>query len=141
MAFEHLVLVILFLVAVTMAKKKADWRAKAKQAQTDAGGNASFFWSAEIDEWHDITVYPDTVDVRPELDAEGNPHSWKKRTYCEVSTDDTDQMEEEIPFWCIDDFFDELLSSPEDSGEIAMTYKRTKKGGTNRGKFRLSADD
>jgi len=140
MIFEHLGLVIFLLVAISMVKRKADWRAKAKQAQVDAGGNASFFWTAELDDWHTITVYPDTIDVRPE-ETNGEAHSWKKRTYCEVSTDDTDQQEEEIPFWCIDDFFDELLSSPEDSGTIEMDYKRTKKGGTNRGKFRLSSDD
>ncbi len=140
MIFEHLVLVVLFATLFLMAKRKADWRAKAKQAQVDAGGQASFFWSAELDEWHSITVYPDTIDVRPEQ-VNGEDHSWKKRTYVEVTTDDTDQQEEEVPFWCQDDFFDELLSSPEDSGTIEMDYKRTKKGGTNRGKFRLSKDD
>lgn len=120
--------------------KTSKWRKKAEQAKKDSGGNASFFWTAELDEWHEITVYPDTIDVRTE-DPDSEKDTWKKRTYCEVSTVDTEQQEEEIPFWATEDFFDELLSSPEDSGSVAMKYKRTKKGGTNRGKFRLSEDD
>lgn len=119
-----------------MAKKQASWRKTAQAAQAESGGQASFFWSAELDTWHDIVVYPESITVRLE---EGS--DWKKRTYCDVSTDDTDQQEEEIPFWATDDFFDELLSSPEDSGTVAMKYKRTKKGGVNHGKFRLSEDD
>jgi len=110
-----------------------------KQAKEDAGGQASFFWSAALNEWHEITVYPDTIEVRLEEGSE-----WKKRTYVEITVsaeDEAESNEEEVPFWCAEDFFDELLSSPEDSGTIDMKYKRTKKGGVNYGKFRLSEDD
>jgi len=139
--FDYIILIVAIILASISLAKKASWRKKAEQAKEDSGGNASFFWSAELDEWHEITVYPDTIDVRPEQ-VNGEDHDWKKRTYVEIdhSNLEIEQGEEEIPFWCQDDFFDELLSSPEDSGTIEMKYKRTKKGGTNRGKFRLSED-
>jgi len=124
-----------------MAKKQANWRKQAEQAKEDSGGNASFFWTAELDEWHEIEVHPDTIVVRPEQ-VNGEDHEWKKRTYVMISTEDSAvPLEEEVPFWATDDFFDELLSSPEDSGSVEMKYKRTKKGGVNRGKFRLSEDE
>lgn len=140
MIWNILSYLLIAIVVVGMAAKKAGWRKAAEKAREEAGGQASFFWSAELDEWHEITVYPDTIEVRPEQ-VNGEDHQWKKRTYIEVSTVDTDQQEEEIPFWCQDDFYDELLSSPEDSGDIEMKFKRTKKGGTNHGKFRLSSSD
>jgi len=124
-----------------MAKKQPDWKKKAEAAREEAGGNASFFWTANLDDWHLIDVYPETIETRPEQ-VNGEDHAWKKRVYVEITTADNDEpTEEEVPFWCQDDFFDELLSSPEDSGTIEMKYKRTKKGGNNRGKFRLSESD
>ena len=117
-----------------MAKKQPSWRKQAEKAQAEAGGNASFFWTAELDEWHTITVDPSEIEVRLEEDSD-----WKKRTYCLVNSGEGYE-EEEIPFWCTDDFFDELLSSDESAQTVVMDYKRTKKGGVNKGKFRLSED-
>ncbi len=130
-----------------MAKKssKLDWRKQAEKTQAEVGGTDSFFWGAEMSKWQDFTLHINTITARPEQvekDGEMVDHAWKKRTYVEITVD-SEQREEEIPFWCSDDFFSELLDSDieEDVQEVDMQYKRTKKGDNNSGKFRLLEDD
>lgn len=133
-----------------MAKKssKLDWRKQAEKTQAEVGGTDSFFWGAETGKWQDFTLHIDTIKARPEQvekDGEIVDHDWKKRTYVDISTEDhePERREEEIPFWCSDDFFSELLDSDieEDVQDVEMQYKRSKKGDNNSGKFRLSEDN
>ncbi len=130
-----------------MAKKssKLDWRKQAEKTKAEVGGTDSFFWGSELSKWQDFDLHINTILSKPEMvdkDGEEVEHKWKKRTYVEITVDG-ERREEEIPFWCSDDFFDELLDSDieADVEDVAMQFKRSKKGDNNSGKFRLSEDD
>ena len=111
------------------------WKDLVGKAADAAGGNKSFLWGCEMNEWHDLVIRPETVQT---LDGKGDEPKWKKTVVVEMQTPTNDEWhDEEIPFWCKDDFFSELLDASDEDSIVEMKFKRSKRGDQNTGKFRL----
>jgi len=115
-----------------MAKKSSSPKDRLAALRAKATQQTDPFWGAEEDEWIDVIVNINSIEVE-----EDEKDSWKTTTTVDVTIDGEDYDAMEVPFWAVDAMFEALEDADvDDDGKAELRFKRQKNGKQNNGKWK-----
>jgi len=107
-------------------------RKKGRTAPPKGGGDLPWFLTCKEDRWIEIGV----VLLEGMLERQENEKDWSCYEI-RMAVDSGDTEDHEVPFWCMDDFYDAVVKAYERGDDtINLEYRRSSRDGLNIGEFR-----